>query len=569
MSKRSRIVALVAAAASAVGLAIGGVAPATADAVPGAIRPAAFTGTTIPLTLTNNSGQGPAYIYILGTNLDTGQMGWADAQGTFHAWPHAGEVPVSAPDASIATIGVGQSQTIQMPKLSGRIYYSYGEKLDFKIVLDGKLVQPAVHAMGDPNRDKLFNWTEYTLNKDGLWINSTQVDFFSAPYQVGLKKQDGSIISTGRLKDNAYNSFFDKLAAQPGWAGLIQRDASGRILRAHSPGHGLESDMINPSVVTGYIDQVWESYRTRDVTITPFEHEPQTKFFGRVVGDQWVFRNTSGAQVATFPKPSAGSVYGCSGDLFAPNDHVVGPIARTLCAGFIRSTLLDNPNQPATDTSTYYKSGSVNQYARLVHEAMVTGKAYAFAFDDVGAHESLVHDGNPAAAYISLDPFTGAASPIGQEDTGASAPGDGGGDDGGGDTGGGDTGASLPTGAGAINSASYCLDVPWGNMSDGVQVQLANCYGNDAQRWTRNADGTIHIADKCLDARGSGTANGTVAQLWNCNGTNAQKWSYDSGTKALKNAASGLCLDASNGVTDGSLVHLWQCHGQDNQKWTF
>ncbi|HCS60350.1 MAG TPA: glucan 1,3-beta-glucosidase [Microbacterium sp.] len=563
MSKRSKFLAILAATASAIGLAVGATPAATADVAPSTIAPMAFEGTTIPLTLTNNSGEGPAYIYILGTNLDTGQMGWADAQGNFHAWPHAGEVPVSAPDASIATIGVGQSQTIRMPKLSGRIYYSYGEKLDFKIVLDGKLVQPAVHATGDPNRDKLFNWTEYTLNDGGLWINSTQVDFFSAPYQVGLKKQDGSIISTGRLKDNAYNTFFDKLAAEPGWAGLIQRDSSGNILRAHSPGHGLESDMINPNVVTGYIDQVWESYRTRDVTITPFEHEPQTKFFGRVIGDQWVFRNTSGAEVATFPKPSAGSVYGCSGDLFAPNDHVVGPIARTLCAGFIRSTLLDNPNQPATDISTYYKSGSVNQYARLVHEAMVTGKAYAFAFDDVGAHESLVHDGNPAAAYISLDPFTGHATPIGSEDNGASEPGDGG------DDGDGDTGASLPVGAGAINAANYCLDVPWANMANGVQVQLANCSGNDAQSWTRNSDGTIHIADKCLDARSSGTANGTVVQLWTCNDSNAQKWSYNSSSKELKNAVSGLCLDAANGVTDGSPVHLWQCHGDSNQQWTF
>lgn len=562
MSKRSQFIAVLAAAASAIGLAIGAAPAATANVAPSNIRPAAFAGTTIPLTLTNNSGQGPVYIYNLGTEIDTGLMGWADAQGTFHAWPHTGEVPVSAPDASIATIAPGQSHTIAVPKMSGRIYYSYGEKLDFKVVLDGKLVQPAVHTTNDPNRDKLFNWTEYTLNKDGLWINSTQVDFFSAPYQVGVKKQDGSIISTGRLKADAYNSFFTQLAAQPGWGGLIQRDGSGRILRAHSPGHGLESGMISPSVVTGYIDQVWESYRNRDVTITPFEHEPQTQFFGRVIGDQWVFRNTSGAQVATFPKPSAASVYGCSGDLFAPNDHVVGPIARTLCAGFIRSTLLTNPNQPASDISTYYTGSTVNQYARLVHDAMVTGKAYAFAFDDVGAHESLVHDGNPAAAYISLDPFTGAATPIGQEANSGS-----GGNDGGGDNSGGN-GASLPAGTGAINAANYCLDVPWANFTNGVQVQLANCSGNEAQTWTRNADGTIHIGGKCLDARSSGTSNGTVVQLWNCNDTNAQKWSYDSGTRALKNGVSGLCLDASNGVTDGSPVHLWTCHGEANQQWT-
>src|SRR5690606_17837520 len=128
--------------------------------------------------------------------------------------------------------------------------------------------------------------------------------------------------------------------------------------------------------------------------------------------------------------------------------------------------------------------------------------------------------------------------------------------------------SSLPAGTGPINASNYCLDVPWGNMTSGIQVQLANCYGNNAQTWTRNSDGTIHIADKCLDARSSGPTNGTVVQLWNCNGTDAQKWSYDSGSKAIKNAVSGLCVDASNGVTDGSPVHLWQCHGESNQQWT-
>jgi hypothetical protein len=37
---------------------------------------------------------------------------------------------------------------------------------------------------------------------------------------------------------------------------------------------------------------------------------------------------------------------------------------------------------------------------------MADGKAYAFAFDDVGNHESLVNDGNPQQAFVTLDPFS-------------------------------------------------------------------------------------------------------------------------------------------------------------------
>jgi hypothetical protein len=36
---------------------------------------------------------------------------------------------------------------------------------------------------------------------------------------------------------------------------------------------------------------------------------------------------------------------------------------------------------------------------------MADGKAYAFAFDDVGNHESLVHDGSPQKASLTLDPL--------------------------------------------------------------------------------------------------------------------------------------------------------------------
>ena len=82
-----------------------------------------------------------------------------------------------------------------------------------------------------------------------------------------------------------------------------------------------------------------------------------------------------------------------------------GPISRTLCAAFNRSTLLVNPNQPDASANAFYKDGVTNHYARKIHAQMADGKAYAFAFDDVGHHESLVHDGNPLQAYLTLDPF--------------------------------------------------------------------------------------------------------------------------------------------------------------------
>jgi hypothetical protein len=84
---------------------------------------------------------------------------------------------------------------------------------------------------------------------------------------------------------------------------------------------------------------------------------------------------------------------------------VRGPISRTLCAGFNRSTLLVNPHQPDAGAADFYKDNVTNHYARKIHAQMADGKAYAFAFDDVGHHESLVHDGNPRQAYLTLEPL--------------------------------------------------------------------------------------------------------------------------------------------------------------------
>ena len=361
---------------------------------------------TIPLKITNSSGRNePVYVYNLGTQLSTGRQGWADAGGTFHAWPAGGNPPTPAPDASIQGPAAGQSKTIRIPKFSGRIYFSYGRKLDFRLTTGG-LVQPAVQNPSDPNRDILFNWSEYTLNDAGLWLNSTQVDMFSAPYAVGVQRADGSTVNTGHLKSGGYNAVLNGLRSQSGgWPGLIQTRSDGTVLRALSPGHGLETGALPASVMNDYVNRVWQKYATTTLTVTPFTDQPNTKYFGRVSGNVMNFTNSSGAVLTSFQKPDADSIFGCHKLLDAPNDLVRGTISRTLCAGLNRSTLLSNPNQPDTSAANFYKDGVTNHYARLIHAQMQDGKAYAFAFDDVGNHESLVHDGNPQQAYLTLDPL--------------------------------------------------------------------------------------------------------------------------------------------------------------------
>ncbi|HYS37090.1 MAG TPA: beta-1,3-glucanase family protein, partial [Pseudonocardiaceae bacterium] len=121
MLVKPKALALVAALGiTAAGFAATVTAPAAEAAVPA----------TIPLLLSNNSGRSDAlFIYDLGTLLSTGQQGWADANGTFHAWPAGGNPPTPAPDASIAGPTNGHTTTIRIPQFSGRIYFSYGQKI--------------------------------------------------------------------------------------------------------------------------------------------------------------------------------------------------------------------------------------------------------------------------------------------------------------------------------------------------------------------------------------------------------------------------------------------------------
>ncbi|MGW1342336.1 glycoside hydrolase family 64 protein [Kribbella sp. NPDC002412] len=395
MRIKLHLLAIAVAAAS-----IAGVLTATNDS------PAAAVPTTIPLKITNNSGRAdPVYVYNLGTNLATGQQGWADAAGNFHAWPAGGNPPTPAPDASIAGPANGQSLTIRMPKFSGRVYFSYGQKLVFKLTTGG-LVQPAVQNPSDPNRNILFNWSEYTLNDAGLWINSTQVDMFSAPYAVGVQLANGTDKYAGHLKPGGYNGVLNALRGQPGgWANLVQTAPNGSVLRALSPLYGVETGALPANAMDDYVNRVWSKYSSQTLTVTPFGDQPSIKYFGRVSGNVMNFTNSSGAVVTSFQKPDSASIFGCFKLLDAPNDQVRGPISRTLCAGYNRSTLLTNPNQPDPNNAGFYLDGVTNHYARHIHAQMADGKAYAFAFDDVGAHESLVHDGNPQQAYLSLDPF--------------------------------------------------------------------------------------------------------------------------------------------------------------------
>ncbi|HEX5495306.1 MAG TPA: lectin [Mycobacteriales bacterium] len=113
-----------------------------------------------------------------------------------------------------------------------------------------------------------------------------------------------------------------------------------------------------------------------------------------------------------------------------------------------------------------------------------------------------------------------------------------------------------------------CIDVPNGITTNGTQLQLFDCLGNSAQRWTYTSGRQLMVLGKCLDASGRGTTNGTPVIIWDCNGQTNQQWNLNA-NGTITGVQSGLCLDATGAVTaNGTKIIIWSCNGGANQQWS-
>jgi hypothetical protein len=136
--------------------------------------------------------------------------------------------------------------------------------------------------------------------------------------------------------------------------------------------------------------------------------------------------------------------------------------------------------------------------------------------------------------------------------------------------------AGYSTGAGGTRTATIvggqsgrCLDDPNGTTANGTQLQLFDCNGAAAQRWTINSSTKqLTVQGKCMDASGRGTTNGTAVIIFDCNGQTNQQWNVNS-NGTITGVQSGLCLDAVGlGTANGTKIQLFACSGGANQQWS-
>ncbi|WP_431953817.1 glycoside hydrolase family 19 protein [Actinacidiphila sp. bgisy167] len=115
--------------------------------------------------------------------------------------------------------------------------------------------------------------------------------------------------------------------------------------------------------------------------------------------------------------------------------------------------------------------------------------------------------------------------------------------------------------------AGKCVDVAAANSANGTAVQLYDCNGTNAQRWSNPGDGTLRALGKCLDVVERSTANGASVQLWDCTGGANQQWVVTA-ARDIVNPAADKCLDVrDNNSANGTRLQIWSCTGGANQKW--
>lgn len=115
--------------------------------------------------------------------------------------------------------------------------------------------------------------------------------------------------------------------------------------------------------------------------------------------------------------------------------------------------------------------------------------------------------------------------------------------------------------------AGKCVDVAAANSANGTAVQLYDCNGTDAQRWSNPGDGTLRALGKCLDVVDRSTASGAAVQLWDCTGGANQQWVVTA-AHDIVNPAADKCLDVrDNNSANSTRLQIWTCTGGANQKW--
>lgn len=368
------------------------------------------TNPTLDIDLRNSSNSGNFHAYVTGRAIDRNNaLFMLNRDGRTPYYPNSPGGPLSPLEQDIAIpLGApGNVTRITIPRIAGaRVYFSDGPKLSFFINPGPALVEPSVTNPSDPNINLKWGFMELTFNQYELFANISYVDFVAIPVSLTLKTASGRTAHVSGINENGFRQICDALRAQngrdrAGWDRLVYQH-NGQDLRALSPNLGIS---LNPGLFENYYRPytaaVWQKYSGQDIRI-----DTQAQWgvvSGRVTGGQLRLGSQS------FEQPSARDIFSCSTGPFAENGSIErGALIARISAAFNRSTLLLTENHPGgVPVDQYYRDNITNHFSRIVHEANLDRRGYAFPYDDVapggGVDQSgAVSAGDPTLLTVAI-----------------------------------------------------------------------------------------------------------------------------------------------------------------------
>lgn len=344
------------------------------------------TNTTLNIALQNETNSNKVYAYITGLAINNSYSVFllqSDGITPYYPSSPASNGSQLAVNCAIPLGAPGSTRIVTIPQLAGaRVWFSLNSTLTFLLNPGPGLVEPSVTNPSDPNINNYWDFCELTFNSFQVFANITYVDFVSLPISLTLTNTSGGTQHVAGIPSNGLDTICAGLIDQDatdhaGWSNLVVT-SNGANLRALSPNNGI---VMNNSLFLGYYDSyvnaVWSKYSNSTLTIDT--QASWGSVSGEVSNETLIFSG-----IGSWNKPSTADVFNCSSGAFSNTSGEIGNIAARLCAGFNRSTLLLDNNQPENeDPCRYYQTSPTNHYSRIVHAANLDGRGYAFPYDDV------------------------------------------------------------------------------------------------------------------------------------------------------------------------------------------
>jgi hypothetical protein len=281
--------------------------------------------------------------------------------------------------------------------ISGRLYLSVGAPLYLRVdPASGGLVQPDPTNPADPNRSIRYDWVELTLDGTGFHGNTTCVDQFGLPIALTVtdRADPGNPLGPVGLTRARSALFQAYRASVPPEFQSLADPGDTRIL---APAHGAFSAAgAYPDYLQGYIDAMWDKYRSEPLVLTPDEGT----FTGRVDAQDRIVFNRNGDTYVIQGKPTTQEVFLCNGVLArgSGTEQVLG----AQVAAMLNRHVLETP-LAWRRAGGYYREDPCNRYARFWHQQSLGHRAYGFAYDDVNDQSASLATANPLEIILTCN----------------------------------------------------------------------------------------------------------------------------------------------------------------------